>query len=330
MKLKKNALEMVILDWAGTTVDIRPKVDEKWQGGCDAPKDAFVDSFAQLNVKITSAEARGPMGNKKDVHIGKILDMDTVKDKWREAHGYNPNPNPQGPDVQKIFEKFVPSQLNALTKYADLGPDTVSAVATFRGMGMKVGSTTGYMGDTKNPELDMIKLLLRESKKRGYQPDTSHCASGHTARLINGEYEFGHIKIPEARPAPWMVHGNASLENIFPTYVIAKVDDTIGGVGEGVNAGAFSIGLAATGTYLALLFENAQEKGKEVTPEEYSKELSIIKTNMYNAGAHAVVESLGEVPAILKRYNLLLKNGSTFEAPKQFRTLYQKKVELIK
>ena len=52
-------IEAVIFDWAGTTVDY----------GCFAPLKGFIDAFASKGVKITPAEARGPMGVLKIDHI---------------------------------------------------------------------------------------------------------------------------------------------------------------------------------------------------------------------------------------------------------------------
>ena len=45
-------IEVVIFDWAGTTVDY----------GCFAPVKAFMDSFAHYGIEVTIEETRKPMG----------------------------------------------------------------------------------------------------------------------------------------------------------------------------------------------------------------------------------------------------------------------------
>ena len=47
-----ECLRCVVFDWAGTTVDF----------GCQAPVQAFVESFAAFGVPVTADEAREPMG----------------------------------------------------------------------------------------------------------------------------------------------------------------------------------------------------------------------------------------------------------------------------
>ena len=55
----RGALKAAILDWSGTTADKYVL----------APAVVFYDVFAKHKVPITMAEARGPMGLRKDLHI---------------------------------------------------------------------------------------------------------------------------------------------------------------------------------------------------------------------------------------------------------------------
>ena len=93
---------------------------------------------------------------------------------------------PMKTDVEAMFQEFIPLQLACLADYADLIPGTLEAVADFRGRGLKIGSTTGYLRE-------MMELLLKEATDRGYTPDTTVCASD----------------VPEGRPEPWMCLQNA-------------------------------------------------------------------------------------------------------------------------
>src|SRR5206468_1552925 len=70
-------IRLVILDWAGTTIDF----------GSRAPLTAFVRTFAQHGVTVTTAEARGPMGLPKRDHLRTMLQMPGVARRWREALG---------------------------------------------------------------------------------------------------------------------------------------------------------------------------------------------------------------------------------------------------
>ena len=87
------------------------------------------------------------------------------------------------------------------------------AVADFRKRGLKIGSTTGYTGE-------MMKLLLGEAKKRGYEPDSSVCATD----------------VPAGRPEPWMCLQNAMNLQTYPMEAFVKIGDTLPDISEGLNA----------------------------------------------------------------------------------------------
>ncbi len=200
----RGPLKAILLDWAGTTMDY----------GCYAPAVVFSEVYKRQGVPISMDEARAPMGAHKKVHIRKISQSAAVSQRWQDAHSRQPNEA----DVEAMFQEFVPLQLNVLADYADLIPGTLEAVADFRQRGLKIGSTTGYTGD-------MMKLLLSEARKRGYEPDSTVCATD----------------VPAGRPEPWMCVQNAMNLGVYPMEAIVKVDDTLPGIEELVIAHIFKI-----------------------------------------------------------------------------------------
>jgi len=287
-------IELVILDWAGTTVDY----------GCYAPAVAFIKAFKKCGIDITMEEARAPMGLKKDVHIQKILEMEEVKARWVDKH----NSVPDEISAITIFREFLPLQIECLRTYADLIPGTINAVKEIREQfGAKIGSTTGYMGNDSNPGFDMVKLLLRESEKRGYIPDFSVCATGHTAVWNGRDFDYGRIPLPEARPAPWMCLENAKLANTYNFKQCVKVDDTVAGVQEGLNAGMWTIGLSRTGTYVG---KNALEIAG-LGLSQLAEEIGRADEKLRKGGAHFVVEGIWDIPKTLRTINILVSEGQT-------------------
>ena len=75
-RVYRGPLKMVVLDWAGTTVDF----------GCFAPAGVFVRVFAEMGVEISMREAREPMGLHKRDHIRAISHMERVAAAWVEQH----------------------------------------------------------------------------------------------------------------------------------------------------------------------------------------------------------------------------------------------------
>jgi phosphonoacetaldehyde hydrolase len=264
----KGPLKGIILDWAGTTMDY----------GCYAPAVVFVDVFKRKGVPITIEEARVPMGAHKRVHIQSITKIPDVAARWRAKYGRDATEA----DVDAMFEDFVPLQMACLADYADLIPGALEAVAAFRKRGLKIGSTTGYLPD-------MMKLLLAEAKKRGYEPDSTVCA---------GDVPFG-------RPEPWMCLENAKNLRIIPLEAIVKVGDTLPDITEGLDANMWTIGLAKTGNEMGL---NEKEIAK-LSPEDYKRRLERAYTRMRTTGAHYVVDGIWDVPPILDEIDARLARG---------------------
>lgn len=264
----RGSLKAILLDWAGTTMDY----------GCYAPAVVFVQVYERKGVPISVEEARVPMGAHKKVHIRQISQIEAVNQRWQDVHGRKPNED----DIEAMFQDFIPLQLACLADYADLIPNTLEAVADFRKRGLKIGSTTGYTGE-------MMELLLAEAKKRGYEPDSTVCATD----------------VPAGRPEPWMCVQNAMNLGIYPFEAIVKVDDTLPGIEEGLNAGMWTIGLAKTGNEIGL---NEAEINK-LDEDVLERKMARARKRMWQTGAHYVVDGIWDVPAVLDHINARLARG---------------------
>jgi len=267
-RIYQGPVRACVLDWAGTVLDC----------GVYAPAVVFMDIFKQFGVPISSEEARAPMGAHKKVHIRKITQLDSVRDRWKKTKHSEPTEK----DVEAMFEKFVPAQLAVLKQYSTLIPGTVEAVNKIRKMGIKIGSTTGFT----TPMVDILKI---EATKQGYTPDCYVAAD----------------EVPQARPFPYMVWKNAIRLDISPIEAIVKVDDTADGVREGTNAGAWTIGLAKTGNYVGL----NEKEIEALSPADYERKLSRAYEILSNSGAHYVVDDISFVPRVIEDINRRLAMG---------------------
>jgi phosphonoacetaldehyde hydrolase len=264
----QGSLKGVLLDWAGTTIDY----------GCYAPTVAFIEVFKRKGVGITIEEAREPMGAGKKVHLRSILEIPAVAGRWKEINGRASTDD----DVEAMYQAFIPLQLDCLADYAELIPGTLETVAAICEQGMKIGSTTGYTGE-------MMVLLLAEAKKRGYEPDSTVCATD----------------VPEARPASWMCLRNAENLSISPLESMVKVGDTQPDIAEGLNAGMWTIGLAKTGNEIGL----NEPEINALTDAQRQKHLDRAYQRLRQAGAHYVVDSIAQVLPVLNEINPRLAQG---------------------
>ncbi len=264
----RGHLKAIIFDWAGTTLDY----------GCLAPTVAVMALFSREGIPISVEEARTPMGAYKKDHIRQILQIPSVQQRWQDKFGEAPLER----DVERMFEHFIPSQMACLPNYADLIPGTLDTVAHCRLRGMKIGSTTGYTQA-------MMAVLLKEAKKRGYAPDSTVCAD----------------QVRAGRPEPWMCLQNAFNLGIYPMEACVKVDDTLPGIEEGLNAGMWTIGLAKTGNEIGL----TQAEIEELPEDELQIKLDRAYRRMQGAGAHFIVDGIWGVPEIVDEINNRLKMG---------------------
>ncbi|XP_050418148.1 phosphonoacetaldehyde hydrolase [Patella vulgata] len=264
-------VQACILDWSGTTADKYVL----------APAVVFCDVFKKHKVPISMLEARGPMGLRKDLHIKALTEVDSVRQRWLDVYGKYP----EKADVDRMFEDFVPMQLACIKQYGALIPGAAEAVNKLRQeYNCKIGMTTGFLRS-------MVDLLLEEAKKQGFEPD---------ANVAGDEVVHG------ARPKPYMVYRNMDLLNVHPIQSVVKVDDTVSGVGEAIEAGCWGVGVARYSNYMNV---DSLEQAQKLTPEEIETRLAYSRKLLVHSGAHYVIDSIVELPDVVDDINRRLANG---------------------
>jgi phosphonoacetaldehyde hydrolase len=262
----------LVLDFSGTTCDAH----------VIAPAYAFVAAFEHEGVDATMSEAREPMGLRKDLHINKMLEIPSVIAKWKKKFGVAPTLQ----DGARIFKNFRQIQLDCLHQYSELLPGTNETVSFARKLGMKIGVTTGFTRD-------MVDVLLHDAKPQGFVPDFA---------VAGDDVLMGF------RPAPYMVLRNMELMGIYDRRTVVKVDDTVGGVGEGLNTGCWTIGLCRYSNYTNI---DTIKQWKEMSKEDFEKRVEQSRNILLKSGAHYVVDSIKELPEALEDINQRLARGES-------------------
>ena len=263
----KSYLKGVIVDWAGTIVDY----------GSRAPVEAFRAAFAHEGVEISIAEARAPMGLAKRDHIRAVIEMARVTTAWRERHG---GKAPGEDEIERIYQRFLPLQLPVLTQLSTVIPGALDAFAAFRGRGLKIGSTTGYVRE-------LMDVLLPHAEKQGLYVDSMVCPSD----------------VAVGRPAPYMCFLNAMKLNVFPMWELMKIGDTPADVEEGRNAGMWTIGVTRQGNEVGL----SPEEQAALPPPELHARMTFARERL--SRADYLVESIAETPAVLDEIAARLAGG---------------------
>lgn len=267
-----NKLRAAVLDWSGTTMDAY----------VIAPAKVFYDVFEKHNVPITMEEARGPMGLRKDLHIAEILKIPAVRDRWSAEYGRAPIDS----DVDNLFTDFVPMQLNCLRDYTTLLPGVAEVTRKLQGeYGIKIGVSTGFTRE-------MVDVLLEQAIQQGFIPDTTVA---------------GDDVLTGWRPTPHMIYKNLDkLGYKHPIHTVLKVDDTVGGIGEGLNAGCYTCGLSRYSNYMNI---NTLEEEEELSEEELYQRNIESREKLINAGAHYVIDDMRRLPEVVEDINRRLARG---------------------
>jgi phosphonoacetaldehyde hydrolase len=261
-------LKAAVFDWAGTIVDF----------GSRAPMGAFVRAFAEFGVEISVAEAREPMGMAKRYHIATMLRQPALIEAWTRRHGHAPGEA----DIDRIYDVFVPMNVACVTDYADMIPGAVETVRVLRERGLKIGSTTGYTRE-------IMARLLPVAAAAGYAPDNLVCAGD----------------LAEGRPSPLMMYRTFADLGVYPPETVVKVDDTPVGVGEGVAAGTWTVGLTASGNEVGL----SLAEWTALRPQEQRTLLDKAEAAHRAEGADYVIESVAQLLPVIDDIETRLAAG---------------------
>ena len=268
----RGRVKGLVLDWSGTTADAYVL----------APAVVFVAVFKKHGVEITMREARGPMGLRKDLHIKALTEEPEIRERWKGVHGKYPGQA----EVDAMFADFVPMQLDCLRDYTTLLPHVAEVTQKLQKEGIKIGSTTGFVRS-------MVDILEADAKKQGYTPDAS---------VAGDEVEHG------ARPRPFMVYRNLDLLDVSPIQSVVKMDDTVSGVGEATEAGCWAVGIARYSNYMDI---DSLAHAEGLTPEEMERRCAKTREILRKAGAHYVIDTFDQLPAVIDDVNARLARGET-------------------
>ena len=266
----RGKVKALILDWSGTVADAY----------VIAPAVVFVDVFSRQGVEISMEEARGPMGLRKDLHIAALTKVPEIKERWTKIKDREPTQD----DVDAMFADFVPLQLQCLKLYTTLLPGVAEHTKRFQEQGIKIGGTTGFIRS-------MVDILVADAKEQGFDPDCTVAGD----EVIHG-----------ARPRPFMIYRNLDLLDVFPIQSVIKVDDTVGGVGEGLEAGCWTVGIARYSNYMNI---NSLEEAETISEEEVERRLGITRDILHKCGAHYVINEFEELADVVNDVNDRLSRG---------------------
>lgn len=186
-------------------------------------------------------------------------------------------------EVDAIYQTFMPLQKAKVAEYSDPIPGALETLHQLRTQGIKIGSCSGY-------PREVMEILAPAAAAKGYCPDAIVASDDLTAG---------------ARPGPWMALQNVIELGVGSVHHCIKVDDSAPGITEGLNAGMWTVGLALSGNEAGMTLSEYQEASEILKSEK--RQLATDK--LATAGAHYVVDTLVELPAVIKDIEQRLLKG---------------------
>lgn len=260
-------VELVIFDWAGTTVDY----------GCMAPLAVFEKILEDKEIYLSREEILKPMGMGKRDHIKTLLQTKEATKQWINRYGRKWTEE----DIDEMFSQFNSTLLKVLSNYCEPIEGVLEAINELKSMGLHIGTTTGY---TK----DMMAIVEPGAREKGYEPEY----------IVTSEMVEGY-----GRPYPYMVFENMRYFAIKATKNVVKVGDTVTDIKEGKNAGVWSIGVVE-GSSAAGLSPQKAEKLSEMEREVYFIKA---EKKMKEAGADFTIRTMRELPQVIDKINKMME-----------------------
>lgn len=246
--------------------------------GCRGPVAVFSRAFERYGIAPEVEEVRAPMGREKREHVRAMLDMPRLAGLWRAEQGSEPGQAA----TDLIFAAVQELMPETLADYATPVPGCVETMAALRAKGVKIGSCTGY-------SRDMMVRLMPRAEALGYKPDA----------VVTSD------EVPQGRPWPWMCYLNCMRLGVHPLEAVVKVGDTLADIEEGINAGHWSVGVTRTSNALGLTAEEAAA----LPAGELRRREEELARSFLEAGAHAVISSVTELPVLVEEINARLARG---------------------
>ncbi|PVZ84750.1 phosphonoacetaldehyde hydrolase [Serratia sp. S1B] len=263
-------VQALILDWAGTVVDF----------GSFAPTSIFVEAFSRAyDFPVSLDEARQPMGLAKRAHITALGRLPSVASRWQERFGHPMSDE----EVEHLYRTFMPLQIEAVTNFATPIAGVLPVLAMLQQQGMRIGSCSGY-------PRQVMEALVPAAAEQGYRPDYW---------VASDDLKAG------GRPGPWMALANVIELGIDSVHRCIKVDDSVPGITEGLNAGMWTVGLAVSGNEFGATWEEYQAMSEQAITARREP----AKAKLQQAGAHYVIDTLAAILPVIADINSRLQKG---------------------
>ena len=239
---------------------------------------SFKKIFENKGIYVSNELLSKDMGKDKREHIRNIMNSFIVTNQWFNKY----NDYPDELDINKLMDNFNEIQIDYSDKIIDILPETKECIDNLQFNSIKTGCTTGF--NKENMEIIQNKLIRNNIYLNSYVSST--CLNKPT------------------RPHPHMIYKNMDNLDIKNPLSVIKVDDTITGIHEGVNAKCWTVGVARWSVNMNITsIEDAYYLDEGLHSNEINERLKTSRKILRDAGADYVIDTLNELPILIEKIN---------------------------
>lgn len=248
---------------------------------------AIRKTFKIRGIDLCPQLIREDMGLNKMDHINKIFESEDIQKQW-----YDRNLETIDDRVKRdIFKEFSIIQKNETIERMKVIPQTKKCIRYLQDNDILTGVTTGFDYE----QTMRVKSLLE------------------TYNIYLDSYVSSTCLDLPGRPEPYMIHKNMDNLDIDDPKRIIKIDDTVSGIKEGLNAGCITVAVARWSVNMGIdTYEDMTRLDNIIIygSTNYSLNYHMQKENLKKckeilkkSGAHYVIDTLEELPGIIEHIN---------------------------
>jgi len=230
--------------------------------------------FRDNNISVTNNLIFKDMGKNKRDHLIDILSDQGVLNQWVK----NFNRDPLKQDIDSLFNDFNKVQTKYSEEMVDILPETRKCIDYLQSNYIKTGVTTGFNQENMN--------IIRNKLER----ESINLNSYVSSTCLN----------KPSRPHPYMIQKNMNNLHVDDPKKVIKIDDTVVGINEGLNANCWTVGVARWSINMNL---QSIEDAYGLSNDDFQEKLKYSRNILGNAGADFVIDTLDELPSIIEKIN---------------------------
>jgi len=251
------------------------------------PLIAFRKAFKNYGIDLCPSLIRRDMGLNKMDHIDKIFEDSDIQKQWLGRNLERIDDRMK----KELFKNFSNIQKIETIERMKIIPQTKKCIQYLQDNDILTGVTTGFDYE----QTMRVKSLLEVYNIHLDSYVSSTC-----------------LDLP-SRPQPYMIHKNMDNLKLDDPKRIIKLDDTVSGIQEGLNAGCLTVGVARWSINMGInnyedmmRLDNVIMDGSNNYSLNYHDQKEKLKKSreiLEKSGAHYVIDTLEELPGIIEHIN---------------------------